>query len=118
MLIDYKTMKRLLAILILVLGMGLQTAVIAEVQWRETNREVQGKTWNDPRTSDGIEIYGKKGTITVVTPKRITVRVYTILGQIVSQATLQPGTFELRLGTRGIYLVRIANTNITQKVAI
>ena len=109
-------MKRLLVILSLVLTLGLNNVALAEVQWRETNREVQGRTWNDPRSSDGIEIYGRNGTITIVTPKRITVRVYTILGQMVSQATLQPGTSELRLGTRGIYLVRIAN--MTQKVAI
>ena len=109
-------MRRLLVILTLVLTLGLENVALAEVQWRETNREVQGKTWNDPRSSDGIEIYGRNGTITIVTPKRITVRVYTILGQMVSQAVLQPGTSELRLGTRGIYLVRIGN--LTQKVAI
>ena len=109
-------MRRLLVILAMVLTLGLQNVALAEVQWRETNREAQGKMWNDPRASDGIEIYGSNGTITIVTPKRITVRVYTILGQMVSQATLQPGTSELRLGTRGIYLVRIGN--ITQKVAI
>jgi len=109
-------MRRLLVILALVLTLGLGNVALAEVQWRETNKDVQGKTWNDPRQSDGIEIYGRNGTITIVTPKRITVRVYTILGQMVSQATLQPGTSELRLGSRGIYLVRIGN--ITQKVAI
>ena len=109
-------MKRLLVILALVLTLGLGNVALAEVQWRETNREVQGKTWNDPRQSDGIEIYGRNGTITIVTPKRINVRVYTILGQMVSQATLQPGTSELRLGSRGIFLVRIGN--LTQKVAI
>ena len=109
-------MKRLLVILTLVFSLGLGNTALAEIQWHETNREVQGKSLNDPRTSDGIEIYGYKGTITIVTPKRITVRVYTILGQMVSQATLQPGTSELRLGTRGIYLVRIGN--ITQKVAL
>lgn len=109
-------MRRLLVILAIVLSLGLQNVALAEVQWRETNREVQGKSWNDPRSSDGVQIYGSNGTITIVTPKRITVRVYTILGQMVSQATLQPGTSELRLGSRGIFLVRIGN--LTQKVAI
>ncbi len=109
-------MRRLIAILTLGLVLGLGNAALAEIQWHETNRDVQGKTWNDPRTSDGIQIYGSNGTITIVTPRRINVRVYTILGQMVSQATLQPGTSELRLGSRGIYLVRIGN--LTQKVAI
>ena len=109
-------MKRLLAILTLVFALGLGNTALGEIQWHETNRDIQGKTWNDPRTSDGIEIYGRNGVITVVTPKRITVRVYTILGQMVSQATMQNGSYELRLGSRGIYLVRIGN--LTQKVAI
>ena len=109
-------MRRLIAILTLGLVLGLGNAALAEIQWHETNRDVQGKTWNDPRTSDGIQIYGSNGTITIGTPRRINVRVYTILGQMVSQATLQPGTSELRLGSRGIYLVRIGN--LTQKVAI
>ena len=109
-------MRRLLVILTLVLALGLENVALAEVQWRETNREVQGKSWNDPRTSDGVQIYGSNGTITIVTPKRITVRVYTILGQMVSQATLQPGISELRLNSRGIFLVRIGS--LTQKVAI
>ena len=109
-------MKRLLAILTLMLALGMWNSSLAEIQWHETNREMTGKSLNDPRTSDGVKIYGSNGTITIVTPERITVRVYTILGQLVSQATLQPGTSELRLGSRGIYLVRIGN--LTQKVAI
>jgi len=100
----------------MILALGLGNAALAEIQWHETNREMTGKSLNDPRSSDGIEIYGSNGTITIVTPKRINVRVYTILGQMVSQATLQPGTSELRLNSRGIYLVKIAN--LTQKVAI
>ena len=109
-------MKRLLAILTLAFALGLGNTALAEIQWHETNREMTGKSLNDPLTSDGVKIYGSNGTITIVTPKRITVRVYTILGQVVSRATLQPGTSELRLGSRGIYLVRIGS--LTQKVAI
>ena len=65
---------------------------------------------------DLFEMYGMNGVITIKTPRRITVRVFTILGQSVSQATLNPGTSELRIGTRGIYIVKIGN--ITQKVAL
>ena len=109
-------MKRLAVILTMMLALGLGNTALAELQWHETNREMTGKVLNDPRTSDGIEIYGNKGVISIVTPKRIQVRVYTILGQLVSQATLNPGTSQLRIGSRGIYLVKIGN--LTQKVAI
>lgn len=109
-------MKRLAVILTMMLALGLGNTALAELQWHETNREMTGKVLNDPRTSDGIEIYGSKGVISIVTPKRIQVRVYTILGQLVSQATLNPGTSQLRIGSRGIYLVKIGN--LTQKVAI
>lgn len=87
-----------------------------QIAWRETNRELPGRSLNDPRLSDGVEIYGSNGSIIVRTPRRISVRVFTILGQNVSQATIGPGTAELRIGTRGIYLVKVGN--ITQKVAL
>jgi len=109
-------MKRLLVILLMVIALGGSQPLQAQFQWHETNRDVQGKNLVDPKVSDGIEIYGANGRITIVTPKRITVRVYTILGQLVSQATLQAGTSELKVGSRGIFLVKIGN--LTQKVAL
>jgi len=98
------------------LSLGLAGVASAGVQWHETTREVRGKNLVDPKQADGIEIYGENGVITVVTSHRVTVRVYTILGQLVSRATLPPGTSELRIGSRGIYLVKI--DNLTQKVAL
>ena len=98
------------------MSLGLGNTALSQMQWHETAREQTGKSLTDPKVTDGIEIYGEKGVITIVTPKRITVRVYTILGQMVSQTTLQPGTSELRIGSRGIYLVKIGN--LTQKVAL
>lgn len=96
--------------------MASTSIAATKVQWRETTTEVQGKSLTDPKNTDGVEIFQRNGTIVVRTQRVVQVRVFTILGQLVSQATLQPGTSELRLNTRGIYLVKIGN--ITQKVAL
>lgn len=109
-------MRRFLVILALMMAMASTTVATAKVQWRETSTEVQGKSLTDPRTTDGVEIFQRNGTIIIRTQRVVQVKVFTILGQLVSQATLQPGTSELRLNTRGIYLVKIGN--ITQKVAL
>lgn len=110
-------MKRLVALLLVVLAIGLGTPAIAQqMQWRESTHEVQGRSLVDARVTDGVEIFGSNGVITIRTTRRIQVRVLTILGQSVSVATLNPGTSELRVGTRGIYIVKIGN--LTQKVAL
>ncbi|MBQ9586132.1 MAG: T9SS type A sorting domain-containing protein [Muribaculaceae bacterium] len=107
-------MRRLIVIMTLLVSLAIPMSMNAKVQWRETS-QVQGRSLTDPKQTDGIEIFQRNGTITIRTQKTIQVRVYTILGQLVSQATLSPGTSELKL-SRGIYLVKIGN--ITQKVAL
>ena len=88
----------------------------AKAQWQQVTTEIQGKSMIDPKNSDGVEIFQRSGAITIRTQRTIQVKVFTILGQLVSQATLQPGTSELRLSSRGIYMVKFGN--ITQKVAV
>ena len=97
------------------MAMAMPLVTNAKVQWKETT-EVRGKSLTDPRNTDGVEIFQRSGVITIRTQRTIQVKVFTILGQLVSQATLNPGTSELRLNSRGIYLVKIGN--ITQKVAL
>ncbi len=109
-------MKRLMVIASIVLMLWVTPAVSAQIAWRETNRELPSRSLNNPHLSDGVEIYGSNGAIIIRTPRRINVSVFTILGQNVSQAAIGPGTAELKLGTRGIYIVKIGN--ITQKVAL
>ncbi|MBR5118074.1 MAG: T9SS type A sorting domain-containing protein [Muribaculaceae bacterium] len=108
-------MRKLIVILTLVFSLAISSIASGKVQWREVSGEIQGKSLTDARASDGVEIYQRSGAITIKTQHTIQVKVFTILGQLVSQATLPPGTSELRLN-RGIYLVKIGN--ITQKVAI
>ena len=88
----------------------------AQMQWRETTHTVSVPSLNDPRQSDGVESYGINSSIYVRTPHRIQDKVFTILGQMVSQAVLNPGTSELKINSRGIYIVKIGN--VTQKVAL
>ena len=109
-------MKRLLIIMTTVIALAISHLAMAQLQWRETTHKVTGRSLTDPSVTDGIEIYGANGVITIRTQRRIQVKVFTILGQIVSQATLNPGISELKINARGIYIVKIGN--ITQKVAL
>lgn len=111
-------MRRFFVIVIVVLSVLLEpSGIAAKLRWQETKLEVAGRSLTDPRYTDGIEIFGNNGVITIRTTHRIQVRVFTILGQLVSQSVLNAGTSELHVGSRGIYLVKIGNS-ITQKVAL
>lgn len=79
-----------------------------QTQWQETKHAVQAES--------DLEITGKDGVIVVRTTKRIQVRVFTILGQLVSQSLVNPGESILKVNSRGIYIVRVDNR--TFKVAL
>lgn len=108
-------MRRLFVIFTVVITLATPSIASGKVQWREISGEPPGRSLTDARASDGVEIYQRSGAIIIKTQHTIQVKVFTILGQLVSQATLNPGTAELRLN-RGIYMVKVGN--ITQKVAI
>lgn len=109
-------MKRSLVIFLMLTCIAICGLASNQFQWREVQHRVQGRSLVDPSLTDGVEIFGKDGTITIRTQRRITVRVFTILGQLVSQATLNVGSSELKIASRGIFIVKIGN--ITQKVAL
>ena len=110
-------MKRLFKILCLFFIVTLLSVNCdAQLVWRETLRDINVPSLIDPNSSDGVELFVSQGSIIIRTNKKIQVRVFTILGQLVSQATVNPGTVELKINSRGIYLIKIGN--ITQKVAL
>lgn len=81
-----------------------------QLQWQESRRAISVDAGQD------IDISGKDGIITIRTTRRIQVRIFTILGQLVSQAVLNPGESQLKVNARGIYIVKVDNR--TQKVAL
>ena len=86
--------RRFFVILAALMMLAAPLTMSARAQWRETT-QVQGRSLTDPKATDGVEIFQRSGTITIRTQRTIQVRVFTILGQLVSQATLQPGIAEL-----------------------
>lgn len=110
-------MRRILLIIAtLILVSSTISTVEAQSLWRESNRIVSVPSLVDPTVTDGVEIFSDNGSIIIRTNRRVQVRVFTILGQLVTQATLNPGTSEFKVVARGIYIVKIGN--ITQKVAL
>lgn len=110
-------MKKLFTSVILLLASTcLAGQAYAQKQWREATGEIQAATTAESRISDGIEIYNKDGHIVVKLPQKSQVKVFTILGQLVSQAELNAGTSMLKINSRGIYIVKVGN--VTQKVAM
>ena len=76
--------------------------------WKESQTEVSGKTVNNPKANNGIEVYTRPGTLIIQTPVKSSIKVLSILGQII--------TFELTLNTHGIFIVKI--NEYTMRVAI
>ena len=91
---------------------------VAQLQWRRTSSEMQapGSQNSQPAMPDGIEIFSKDGNIVVKLPHKAQVKVFTILGQLVSQAELNAGTSMLKVNSRGIYIVKVGS--VTKKVAM
>lgn len=112
-------MKKLFTTVLIVLAsVTFASQISAQSQWRETS-STENVSSNNPEsrlTNDGIEISGKNGNIIVKLPQKAQVKVFTILGQLVSQAELNAGTSMLKINSRGIYIVKVGN--VTQKVAI
>lgn len=63
-----------------------------------------------------IDIYASPGTITITCAKTANVKIFSILGRLISSKDLPPGSSTLSLGSHGVYIIKIGE--ITCKVAI
>lgn len=63
-----------------------------------------------------IEIKTVRGAILITVTQPTQIKVFTILGQLVSNHTLQPGTSMLPLQAHGIYIIKTGD--LTCKVAV
>ena len=54
----------------------------------------------------------REGYVYVTVSRRTPVKLFTILGQTVSQTELPAGTSRLRVGARGIYILKAGDTTV------
>ena len=80
--------------------------------WERTG----GKINTERIEGDSPEIRVNEGYVYVTTSRTITVKVFSILGQLISQETIQPGISRFRLPSRGIYILKAGA--ITKRITI
>lgn len=109
-------MRKGIAILLLLLCMAVVS--MAAPKWESVNvsGQMAALTERTAETSESVEVIVNDGYIYVSCQRPTTVKVFTILGQLISQETLPAGTHRLRMSSKGIYILKAAD--VTRRVTI
>lgn len=108
-------MRRFLAILTVVLW--AMTASSAAPRWESVDTPVVMEVISGQKSDDNaVEMTVKDGYVYIGTSRAVTVKVFTILGQLISQESLTAGTHRLRMTTRGVYILKVGSS--TRRVTI
>ncbi len=93
------------------------TGAQASGRWETTDptKARQGATVEKVE-ADQPEVWVKDGYIYITAPRAVTIRIYSILGQMISQEAVPPGTFRLHVASRGIYILKMGN--VTRRVTL
>ena len=106
-------MRQLLVILIVALASVFASGAIP--RWESL--DTPGNIFTEQRIdTDGVELVVRDNTIYIMSQKPVSVKVFTILGQLVTQDTLPAGAHRLQMKTKGIYILKIGTT--TRRVTI
>ena len=109
-------MKRLLSLVMtLTLALAAATFVKGAQIW-EPMATATAQTSAQTDDAPAIELNVRGGEIVMTLQRKLTVEVFTILGQPVSRETLQPGVYRLKLRTRGIFILRAGG--LTRRITI
>ncbi|GEM_PF-1494446 len=114
---NVRTMKHILltsALSLIALLSSASTTGVPESGWESVKSDVQDTRMvvKEPE----IEIRTAPLLIVVSTSQQVRIKIFSILGRLVSDATLQPGTSRLSLDSHGVYIVKAGT--LTCKVAI
>ena len=78
-------------------------------QWHET-KMVAGSLKAVTSQTD-IEVFSSSSLIMVRVNKEVDIRIFTILGKLISSQHLSPGVYEYHMEPHGIYIVKTEDTS-------
>lgn len=102
-------------ILILLLFFATSLNGYADKNWQPANPEKFSEA-KVVASGNEIEIRTQNGAIIVSTNTPTQIKVFTILGQLISQENLPSGVSSLTIGTHGVFIVKVGG--LTCKVAL
>ena len=103
-------MRRL--ILLIAVALCFCCEANAASAWERTGDKIQSERLD----AEMPEIRVSDGFVYVSTTRTTTVKVFSILGQLISQETIQPGISRFRLPSRGIYILKVGS--LTKRITI
>ncbi len=109
-------MRKVIATLLLFLCVAVASAA---ARWESVNaagRQAPPTERLTDGSDAGVDVTVSEGYIYVTCTRPTAVKVFTILGQLVSQETLPAGTHRLRMSSKGIYILKVADQ--TRRVTI
>ncbi len=107
-------MIRKIIISILMLLILSAPGVNAQRQWEEVASEL---VIPDGREDvEVLDISVREGYVYVTTSKPVTVKIFSILGQLIAQKNLPVGTSRTKISARGIYILKVGT--VTRRVTI
>ena len=63
-----------------------------------------------------VEIKAARGVLVVSSGHAVQIKIFTILGSLIANDTLQPGTYQFAVPAHGVYIVKVGD--MTCKVAL
>ncbi|MCM1519986.1 MAG: T9SS type A sorting domain-containing protein [Lachnoclostridium sp.] len=106
-------MKRLLTIFMLAVTLFVTDA--AAPKWEEVNAPSAEVTF-EINDSEQTHITVKDNYIYISSSHPASIKIFTILGQLISQETVPAGTHRFKMNARGIYILKVGS--ITRRVTI
>ena len=104
--------KRLFVCLLVVVA-GVTMSAYGQ-SWEEMQ---QGESAQTERVeTEQVDVTVRDGYVYITTPHKVTVKIFSILGQLISQEEIPAGSYRLRMASRGIYILKAGT--VTRRITI